>query len=68
MFMLQKPNVENRSNLRCVWVPAHSGARAPLTAVWIATDPAAIPAVPAALQHEDAEIAAEEPDRWRRAA
>jgi hypothetical protein len=23
--------------LRCVWVPAHSGANPPLTAVWIQT-------------------------------
>ena len=29
-----------RSTLRCVWVPVHTGANAPLTAVWIETSQA----------------------------
>jgi hypothetical protein len=28
-----------RLALRCVWVPSHTGANAPLTAVWIETAP-----------------------------
>ena len=31
--MFQKKNW----TLRCVWVPAHAGVNAPLTAVWIET-------------------------------
>jgi hypothetical protein len=26
-----------RTTLRCVWIPSHTGATAPLTAVWIET-------------------------------
>ena len=28
---------EKNWTLRCVWVPAHTGVNAPLTAVWIQT-------------------------------
>jgi hypothetical protein len=27
----------NAATLRCVWMPSHTGANAPLTAVWIET-------------------------------
>src|ERR1700756_5189958 len=37
--MLHTTNIisQHRSTLYCVWVPAHSGADAPLAAVWIDT-------------------------------
>jgi hypothetical protein len=30
-------NQLHHPTLRCVWIPAHPGANAPLTAVWIET-------------------------------
>lgn len=30
-----KINLPNDSGLRCIWVPAHTGANAPLIATWI---------------------------------
>lgn len=37
--MLQPTNrtLQHLPTLRCLWVPAHTGANAPLTAVWIET-------------------------------
>jgi hypothetical protein len=49
--------------LRCVWVPAHTGANAPLTAIWIQT-----PQRTAATSRRNTAATPAEGDSWAYAA
>ena len=51
---------ERNCTLRCVWVPAHIGVNAPLTAVWVRTAPAP--------SNQDPEALSPEGDSWASAA
>lgn len=67
MFVIHN-SLQNRSALRCVWVPAYIGPNAPLTAVWILADSACVPATSVETEEQGTALAAEEPDLWRIAA
>ena len=63
MFVIQN-SLQNRSTLRCVWVPAHMGPNAPLTAVWIVADSASVPVTAVETEQQGTALAAEESDPW----
>lgn len=62
MFGFKNRKLENRIELRCVWVPAHLGTHAPLTAVWIVCEATAMQAPEAAAEEQGATLATDDPD------
>lgn len=60
MLYTIKRNYRGTPALRCVWLPQHTGAKAPLTAVWTVGL--------ADSCQETVEMAPAEPEPWLRAA
>ena len=67
MFVLNHTTLQNYRTLRCVWVPAHIGANAPLNAVWILVE-APNSEASGAVQTEGSELSLDSADLWLRAA
>ena len=63
MFVLRNPAIQRYPALCCVWIPAHTGAHAPLHAVWILSDTRTA-GTGGALQAQDAELSLDSPDLW----
>jgi hypothetical protein len=62
MLPITQNRLQTRSILRCVWIPVHIGANAPLTAVWIQ-------ALPISMKTEEIPAnSVDEPEPWLHAA
>jgi len=53
---------QQHTTLRCIWMPAHTGVNAPLTAVWIETTQPDFP------NQEDPDLSIDGQGFWPRAA